>query len=125
MNTIAIAATQSTPAIKADWASGVLSLQGDSYPENSYEFFAQVIDWIDEFLTESNRDLTLELSLLYLNTSSIKVIMDIFDRLEEAYHGGRSVAVNWHYDRRNERVVQMAQEFKEDCSFPFAIVCQD
>jgi hypothetical protein len=53
--------------------------------------------------------------------SMIKVMMDIFDLLEEAHRNGRAVAVNWYYDPRNERVAELADEFKEDCSFPFSI----
>jgi len=124
MKQLSIPGTQSTPAIEADWDSGVLSMQGDSYPENSYELFQQVFDWVSRFLAEENRPLTLELALLYLNTSSIKAMMDIFDLLEEAHGEGKAVAVNWRYDRRNERVAELAEEFKEDCSFPFAIVSQ-
>lgn len=47
--------------------------------------------------------------------------MDIFDMLEEAHRRGRQVSVNWYYDEENERVADLAAEFKEDCSFPFVI----
>ena len=73
-------------------------------------------------LDEAERPLSLELRLLYLNTSSIKAMMDIFDLLEAAHQQGKAVAVNWYYDRQNERVVELAEEFKEDCSFPFSIL---
>lgn len=125
MNDFSIAGSQSSPAIQSDWANGVLAMQGDSYPENSYELFHQVIAWIERYLAEAGRPLRLELHLLYLNTSSIKAVMDIFDLLEAAHQEGKSVAVNWHYDRRNERVVELAEEFKEDCTFPFSIQSHD
>lgn len=125
MNDFIIPGSQSSPAIQADWEKGVLAMQGDSYPENSYELFHQVIEWIERYLAEAERPLRLELHLLYLNTSSIKAVMDIFDLLESAHQEGKSVAVNWHYDRRNERVVELAEEFKEDCTFPFMILSDD
>lgn len=125
MNDFSIPGTQSTPAIQGDWAHGILSMQGDSYPENSYELFHQVFEWVERFLKEAGRPLTLELKLLYLNTSSIKAMMDIFDLLEEAHHQHKPVAVNWRYDPRNERVAELAEEFKEDCTFPFAILSHD
>ncbi len=81
--------------------------------------------WIERFLAEAERPLSLELRLLYLNTSSIKAMMDIFDLLEAAHQQGRSVGVNWYYDTRNERVMELAEEFKEDCTFPFSILSQD
>ena len=42
MNDFSIPGSQSTPAIQSDWAAGTVSMQGDSYPENSYELFHQV-----------------------------------------------------------------------------------
>ncbi|WP_374351232.1 biofilm regulation phosphoprotein SiaC [Chitinimonas sp.] len=120
-NLLHLAKTQSTPAVEGHWGAGVLSMQGDSYPENSYELYGQVIGWVERYLAECERPLTLELRLVYLNTSSIKVMMDIFDLLEDAHRQGRNVAVNWYYDPRNERVAELAGEFKEDCSFAFEI----
>ena len=32
------------------------------------------------------------------------------------------VVVHWRYDRRNERVAELADEFREDLDFPFEIV---
>ncbi|MCG6657414.1 DUF1987 domain-containing protein [Halomonas campisalis] len=118
---LTIPGSQSTPAIQASWQAGRLSMQGDSYPENSYELFTQVIDWTERFLAEASHSLALDLELLYLNTSSVKAMMDIFDILEEAHQAGRQVRVVWRYDERNERIAELAEEFKEDCTFDFAI----
>lgn len=121
MNALHIEGSQSTPNIVADWEQGRLTMQGDSHPENSFEFFGPVIDWIERYLKESAAPFYLELRLIYMNTSSVKAMMDIFDLLEEAHGRGRQVSVNWYYDPRNERVVDLADEFREDCSFPFMI----
>ena len=125
MTELNITGTQSTPAIQGDWQAGTLTMQGDSYPENSYELFGQVIEWVERFLAQEQRPLALDLRLLYLNTSSIKAMMDIFDLLEEAHRDGRAATVTWHYDRRNERVAELAEEFREDCTFPFVIQAYD
>ncbi|SDH96815.1 biofilm regulation phosphoprotein SiaC [Propionivibrio dicarboxylicus] len=121
MNDLNIASTQSTPGIQTDFRNGVLRMHGDSYPENSFEFFGPVIEWIESFLAASSDPLRLELRLIYMNTSSVKAMMDIFDMLEEAHGKGRAVSVAWHYDPRNERVLDLADEFREDCTFPFDI----
>ncbi|WP_275951361.1 biofilm regulation phosphoprotein SiaC [Billgrantia antri] len=118
---IDIAGNESTPTIRSDWQAGLLAMQGDSYPENSYELFDNVIRWVRHFLDSEQRPLHLELALVYLNTSSVKAMMDIFDLLEDAFETGRQVSVTWHYDARNERIAELADEFREDCSYPFAI----
>ncbi|MGJ7457269.1 biofilm regulation phosphoprotein SiaC [Halomonas sp. MA07-2] len=116
-----IPGSQSTPAIQSNWKAGRLAMQGDSYPENSYELFDQVIDWVRRYLDDEARPLHLDLGLVYLNTSSVKAMMDIFDLLQEAHGEGRKVSVEWLYDARNERIAELADEFREDCSYPFAI----
>jgi hypothetical protein len=121
MNDLELAQTPSTPAVRMDHKEGRVFMAGDSYPENPFEFFQPIIDWIDTFLKENSRPLAFDLELIYLNTSSIRAMMDIFDRLEEAHQGGRQVNVLWSYDPDNERVGELAEEFKEDCTFPFAI----
>ena len=122
MNDIDIAATESTPRIRAEWGRGRLEMAGDSYPENSFELFQPVLDWIAAYLDDGAEPLALELQLLYLNTSSVRAMMEIFDALQDAHDGGRTVAVTWRYDHGNERVADLAGEFKEDYTFPFEIL---
>ena len=125
MNNLDIPQTRSTPAIHADWDAGVLSLRGDSYPENSFALFQPVLDWVEQYLRDTQQHpLRLELELVYLNTSSIRALMDILDQLEEAHHLQRPVSVRWTYAAANERVAGLAEEFKEDCSFPFDIIAK-
>ncbi|WP_420472728.1 biofilm regulation phosphoprotein SiaC [Noviherbaspirillum sp. ST9] len=123
MDNLRIEGTQATPSIVADFNAGTVEMRGDSYPENSFELFSPALQWIESYL-QQDRPLALNLHLLYLNTSSVKAMMDIFDILEEAYKAGRKVEVNWFYDEQNERVADLAEEFKEDCSFPFEITSQ-
>ncbi len=122
METLTIPPTQSSPAIVADGERGVIEMRGDSYPENSYAFFEPLVAWFQAYLAETDLPLRLELHLLYLNTSSVKIMMDLLDALEDAHQTGREVAVKWFYDAENERIAELANEFKEDCSFPFDIL---
>jgi hypothetical protein len=124
MDNLNLPKTSSTPAVAADWRTGVVSMIGDSYPENSFELFQPLIDWVEAFLTQVDGHLHLDLKLVYLNTSSIRSMMDIFDQMEAAHQKGRAVSARWAFEPDNERVVQLAQEFREDCTFPFSIDSQ-
>ena len=97
-------------------------MSGDSYPENSFEFFNPIIAWVEEYLKTSDRRLQVELHIIYMNTSSVRALFDILDLLEAAYGEGREIRLDWYYDQRNERAASLAAEFKEDCSFPFEII---
>ena len=121
MDNLTIPGSSSSPVIHADWQAGCLSMQGDSYPENSFELYQPVADWVQAYLEQETRPLRFEFELLYLNTSSIRVIMDLLDLAEEHHQQGRAISLCWRYDAGNERVAELASEFREDCTFPFTI----
>lgn len=122
---LSIPQTATTPAISTHFSQGRVTMSGDSYPENPFEFFQPLIDWIDTFLKRQIGAFSLELDLVYLNTSSIRAMMDIFDRMEIAHQSGMDIRVLWSYDPENERVGELAEEFKEDCTFTFLIEPRD
>lgn len=122
MMNLTIPATTSSPQVIGDESQALLSLSGESYPEHSFEFFAPILTWVTDVLARDERTFNLELRLTYLNTSSIKCLMDILDDLEEAHRNGRSVSVRWFYDSENDRALDLAEEFKEDLTLPFEIV---
>lgn len=118
-------ASQASPLVHCDWSSGVISMRGESYPENSFKLYSTILSWMESFLTASERPLRLELELNYLNTSSVRAMIELFDQLQAAADDGREVAVNWHFDPRNPRAAELGEEFREDYSFPFAILPLD
>ncbi len=127
MESLSIAATTSSPEIDFDSVSGFLHMSGESYPENTFEFYHPLILWIKEYLQESKEKITLRLEMPYLNTGSIKCLMDIFDLLEDAYTAGQDVVVIWRYHPDNPRAYDTAEEFSEDLTFPFNIeaICSE
>jgi hypothetical protein len=118
---LSVPATQSTPSVEADWSAGFLQMAGESYPENTYDIFSDIINWVELYLDHADSPLRLELHLNYLNTSSIRAMIDIFDMLQNAFESGRELAVDWLYDSRNPRSAELGEEFKEDYTFDFTI----
>ncbi|KAF0653755.1 MULTISPECIES: biofilm regulation phosphoprotein SiaC [Cyanophyceae] len=119
---LSVPGSQSSPSIRADWKAGVVVMSGESYPENSFELYDQLIQWIESYLSTADQSLTLELHLNYLNTSSIRFMIDIFDLLQSAFDEGKEVLVQWMFDDRNPRSAELGSEFKEDYTFPFLIL---
>ncbi len=111
----------SSPEVDFDPSSGLLRISGESYPENSFEFYEPITKWVKSFLSETTLDITFKVELEYLNTSSTKCMIDLLDELEEAHKSGKSVKVEWYYDGENERARDTIEEFREDFSMPFLI----
>jgi hypothetical protein len=122
MNDLYIPGSDTIPTIEAAWQTGWLTMQGDSYPENAHDLFSPLTDWMRRYLAQSERALMLELHLNYLNASSVKAMVDIFELLEFFHRKTGRITVKWFYDSSNERAADIAEKFREDCSFPFHIL---
>nr|WP_240739307.1 DUF1987 domain-containing protein [Marinitoga lauensis] len=84
MEKLYIKPTKSTPEINFDPEKKLLSIKGESYPENSFEFYNPVFEWLERFLSNNfEEEVTFEFEINYLNTSSTKSIMFILDLLED------------------------------------------
>ncbi len=122
MDDLRIAPTGSSPRVELVAETGLLKLSGESYPENALDFYRPILAWLEAFMDRDQRAVQLDLELTYLNTSSIKSLMDLLDELEAGHRAGRSVTLNWYYDEENERALELADEFREDLTLPFHIL---
>jgi len=111
-----IEATKHTPEIYFDVANNVLSMKGESYPENVDQISQPLFSWLANYLAQANPDqaLTVNIELTYFNSSSSKMLLDLFDRLEEAAATGNNITVNWIYEADNDSAEEFGEEFKED-----------
>lgn len=123
MNDISFAKTTTTPAISAQVTDGFLEIAGESYPENSVEFFQPIFQWLRDFMATQKRFLTVHFRMPYFNTSSSKCLLDILDMLQ-SYHytSGGAVEVTWWYDEHDEDMLESGKELCDglDLKFIFA-----
>jgi hypothetical protein len=115
MENFVVGATKSSPAIFFDAENGILEITGRSYPENVAKFYAPVFEWLERFLASvGSKGVTVNLEMVYLNSSSTKAFMNMFDALERATENGTEVTVNWRYNEENETALECGEEFMED-----------
>lgn len=123
MDNLFLAKTKSTPEINFDINKNYLKIEGESYPENSFEFYEPIFEWLEKYLKEiKNETVILDISLSYLNTSSTKSIMCILDILEESYEDDKNIIINWYYEKENELSYEIAEDFKEYLEIPLNLV---
>jgi hypothetical protein len=121
MDNLYLQETKSSPAIAFNGESGVLEISGESFPENAYEFYKPVLNWITRFCAHFTESIVFNCRISYLNTGSIRTMLDVFDLFEDRFRQGREVRVTWFCDSENDRAVEIAEEFMEDVTFPFDI----
>jgi len=115
MKTLQIEATKYTPEIALNAETHTLSIKGKSYPENTFEFYEPVIQWLGAYFEQEPLPLTtINMDIIYFNSSSSKLFFDLFDLVEEAQEKGQEIIVNWYYDAENESAQEAGEDFKED-----------
>jgi hypothetical protein len=113
MENLNIEETKYTPKITLD-VGGTITLVGKSYPENTFEFYAPMMDWVKEYFDGNAADTTtVNLEITYFNSSSSKLFFDFFDLLEESSEDN-TIKINWIYDADNESAEEAGEDFIED-----------
>jgi len=115
MENLKTEATDRLPEIDFDFQNLVFRIRGESYPEDVTAFYGPVMEKLTACLEDTaGRTVEFNFELIYFNSSSAKVIMGIFDQLEEAANAGSAVTINWHYDAEDDTMEELGQEFAED-----------
>ena len=107
--------TKSTPWINFDPEQNYLGIKGESYPEDSAKFYSPMLEWLETYLQQVNdTPVQVDVELIYFNSSSSKILMNLFDMLEDAASKGIPITVNWKYDQDNDIAMECGEEFQED-----------
>jgi len=115
MKNLVIEPTKYTPGINFLFDERVLEISGESYPENTAEFYSPVLKWITEFLKiNESKTITVNIVIQYFNSSSSKIFMDLFDLLNDKSHEGLNIIVNWNYLEEDDNMLEYGEEFQED-----------
>jgi hypothetical protein len=113
MESLNISATQYTPAISLE-SDGVISFTGKSYPENTFEFYKPVMAWLEQYFQEfKGQKTTVNMEIIYFNSSSSKWFFDMFDLFDEATNRN-IIGINWIFDTENESAQEAGEDFQED-----------
>jgi hypothetical protein len=124
MQNLNIASAARTPEITLDLTSLTCAIVGESYPEDTVKFYGAVLPAIFEFLeTKHTSPVVFIFNLQYFNSSSAKILIDLFHALESSAKLGNTVNVQWHYITDDDNMKELGEEFSEELKVAhFALV---
>jgi hypothetical protein len=117
MERIEIQATARTPRLVFDPSQFEFLLEGESYPEDTRKFYDAPMNDVSVFLENTHAEpIKLVFKLKYFNSSSAKVLMDLFLAVEESAGQGNQITVEWHYAKDDDNMQELGEEFSEELS---------
>jgi hypothetical protein len=89
------------PTVSFNAKTGICQISGESFLEDTVEFYRPLIDWIDDYIQEINGPIAFIIKLTYFNTSTSRSILDLLNLLRDYEDDDGEVIVNWHYDEND------------------------
>jgi len=123
MENLQIQKTKYTVGVNFMIRSGLLEMEGASYPENAFEFFEPLKNWLEHYLNVINPpEITVNLRINYLNTSSSKCFYDILELLGKYQKAGGALQINWHYQTDDEDMLETGKELMADAEVEMNLI---
>ena len=110
------------PTVEFNAQSGSLEISGRSIPENSYEFYNPLLQWLDEYKNKAVEETKMKIYLEYFNTSSSKYILEILKKLKEIKNSGAKISIAWHYDEDDEEMMETGEDYEDVVGIDFEFI---
>lgn len=128
MDIIQIEATDSTPKMVLDTQNNTFLISGESYPENVTKCYGEIFETLKNYLDNlSGESFQATFELIYFNSSSVKIIMNLFDLFEDCASKDNDVKIIWCYHEDDETIEEFGEEFAEDlehASFEMKVISE-
>ncbi|MBS3770402.1 MAG: DUF1987 domain-containing protein [Bacteroidales bacterium] len=119
MEVIKIKGTDDTPSIVLDKDNEIFEISGRSLPEDVSTFYEPILNWLDEYAQDPNSKTVFSFKLVYFNTASSKLLLDILMKLEGLHENGNEVLVKWYYPEDDEDMQEAGEEYADIVDIPF------
>jgi hypothetical protein len=119
MEVIKIIGTDDTPSVTLDAQNEIFEISGRSLPEDVAAFYEPILDWLDRYAEEPNDKTVFNFKLVYFNTASSKLILDILLKLEEMHEDDKEILIRWHFPEDDEDMEEAGEEYADIVEVPF------
>lgn len=100
-----------TPLVNFNNESGVLEITGTSTPEDSYNFFQPLVNWIELYTKSPALHTQLVFKMEYFNTSSTVFMLRIIKGVSKLSLEGKNVSIFWYHQDDDEDLIEAGKDF--------------
>lgn len=113
--------TYFVPHVKFDAETGLCILEGESYLEDTWDFYKRLVNWLRSY-ADTGQKITFDFKLTYFNTSSSKGILEVLEFLKEYEDMGGVLDLKWYYPKDDEDILEEAEDFIEDTQLNMELI---
>ena len=127
--------TDYTPHISFDPLKQKFELSGIARPENTYEFFEPILNWVEDYVKKTieahesgyltNETFLIVFNFKYINSSSSKYIFQIITNFKKLLKRRLNVNIYWYYDDPDDQILEDGEDFSEIIDIPFKFISRN
>jgi len=121
MEKLQIEGSWKSPHIILD-PNGNFEIWGRSLPENVIDIYTPVLAWLDAYAKKTAPQTNIEVKLEYFNTSSSKLLYEIFKRFENIKKAGNNINVKWYFESDDADLEEEGKMFADLVDVPVEMV---
>ena len=121
MEKLELANTEDTPYLLLDKENNKFEISGRSLPEDAFEFYSPIHEWLESYVADANPSTELVMNLDYFNSSSARSIVEMLFILEKITETGNEVRVTWLYKEEDDVMKSRGEEIQSVVELPFEI----
>jgi len=110
------------PNVKLIASTGQCEISGESYLEDTSEFYSNITAWLEKFMAEVKKPIVFNFKLTYFNTSSSRSILDVLRTLKKYEEQGGSVTINWYYPEDDDSIAEEAEDYMKDTGLDIKMI---
>lgn len=119
MDILLIESTALTPRIEFNPNTGFMSIKGRSIPDVADDFWNQILNWFDLYLSNSLEVTTFNINFEYFNVASSKKVLALLYKLNELTGQNKEVVVDWYYRDGDDDMFEVGQDLAYMIHVPF------
>lgn len=120
MQYIEIEPTYKSPKVVFNPSEGKFTIAGKSVLVNVQEFYEPLLNWMDDFLAQSElKEVEFTFDLEYYNIASTKRFLFFLYKLKEVENKGGQLRVNWLYRNQDQDTLEMGEDLSQMLDLPF------
>ncbi len=101
---------------------GYIRLSGRSIPQNSRQSYKICFDWVEQYIKNPQKETKIDLFFEYIDTSSIRCVVDILTTLSSIKDDNHQIEVNWYYEDDDEDSYDLGAYIQAHLKIPFNII---
>lgn len=116
-----IAPTENTPKVILD-PEGVIMIKGRSMINNAAEFYKQIEEWIDLYVSNP-ADLTrVDICLEYFNGVNSIIFISLLKKITKVKLKDKLVSINWYYEEDDDDILAQGENISSVLDIPVNLI---